>query len=222
MGDDDREDHSMSRDAELKGTAAASRHDPAPPATAFPLRIPLVAAIRAWGARRAFEESAKAFRAKADRNDAILEEEVSYVRLEDIDVVTEAERKRIQKESEVAQKEYEDAARAAKKATELYPHEVATEKAELIARQKRAELEAQQYERRLNPPPELPPPDPIRAGFDEIKRYAEYEEEIDKWWADVVREAGGEEHVTPTKRHMLDLHRAFLRNEMERRSRRED
>lgn len=195
--------------------SVTSRDDPAPPATVFPDSVPLISALKAWGARRVFEQCEKAYRAKANLNDSIVEHEKSLVRLEHIDTIGETERKQIQKE-------YDDIDRAARRAEELFDYELEAEKAKLIATRKRHEAAALKHDREINPLPQLPPPDPIRAGFEEIKLYAEYEREIDEWWAGVVEEAGGEENVSETQRAMLDLHRDYLATEMERRARRED
>ena len=191
------------------------RHDPTPPGTRFPYQVNLAAAIRAWGAKRVFEVCSNAYRAYEELNDAKIDYNKSAVRLENLDTITKTERLRIQEE-------YAEIDRSSRRARTLFEFELDADIARLIADRKEHEVRAMRHDRELNPLPQLPAPDPIRAGFEELKLYAEYEREIDEAWDREVEEAGGEENVSPTTRRRFTLMRDLLVNEMERRARREE
>ena len=177
--------------------------------------ISLIEALKARGARRVYEEQARAIRAKTDRNTALVDHEVSLTQLEEIDTIAEIERKKIRAE-------YEDLDRDARRKSELFDLELDAEKARLVADRKENEARAAMYEKALNPPKELPAPDPIRAGFETIKLYREYAREIEKEWRSVVEAAGGEEHVDEDDRDMHRLMKDKLKIDMDKLLNRED
>ena len=182
--------------------------------------VPVFRRIHAFLRRRLAEEDGRALRAEEQRNDAYIAWERSLTRLDDIASIVENEKKKIDNERQRAENESAELTRTARKREELFELELDAEKARLIAERKKHDAAGKHYDEALNPPPE--PPDPIRAGFEEIKLYAKYEREIEEWWAGVVKDAGGEEHVTKTEQAMLQLHRDYLTTQMERKSREED
>ncbi|MCG8510433.1 MAG: hypothetical protein MI741_14505 [Rhodospirillales bacterium] len=182
--------------------------------------VPVFRRIHAFLRRRLAEEHGRALRAEEQRNDAYIAWERSLTRLDNIAGIVENEKKKIDNERQRAENESAELTRTARKREELFELELDAEKARLIAERKRHDAAGKHYDEELNPPPE--PPDPIRAGLDEISKYAEYEKENEEWWQKTIEEAGGEEHVSPLKQAEYLNRQDFLVHMMERKSREED
>ena len=181
--------------------------------------FPIFERVHAYLRRRVAEEDEKALRAEEQRIDAFIDRERSLTRLDNIDSIVENEIQKINNEQQRAENERAELTRTARRRAELFELELEAEKARLVAERKKHDAAGNKYDGELNPSPQ---PDTIRAGFDEIRLYADYEREIEEWWNGVVEAAGGLDKVSDTQKAMHQLHKDYLAQMMEKRSRAED
>lgn len=175
----------------------------------------LIEVLKARGARWVLEEQERALRAQTERNDAVVDWETSLRKLEHADKIADLEVKKIREE-------HAELDREARRRSELFELELAAEKARLVADAKEHEVRSKQYDKALNPPKELPAPDPFRVRMEKIKDYQKHEQDIEDEWQRIVTEAGGEEHVSASARNAHRLLRDQLHIELDKELNTED
>lgn len=223
-GDEKTDQHDAAEGSEEENGASVSRMEPsasaASPAPILTDGFPFSAVLRAYRARVVFQQEQEAMDAFAKRNEAAAEAKRSAAKLDDLNLIINTDRRDRQRAYDLANAAAREAAREAND-TELMGLRAAVEKERLKADLAEQMARKAHFERRAKPRDhtDSPQPDPVRAGFEEIKTYHKHKDEIETWKQSIVEARGGQEHLTDVDKDMFRLMDDHLRTEMNKRAR---